>query len=82
MEPLGKATVTSTSFAAPWIARKMAYLMHVMGLSREVAKALIIDSAAGGIGKIRLSMKKDTAIFYQQRWISISEELWSRKVKL
>ena len=56
--------------------------MHVMGLSREVAKALIIDSVAGGIGKIRLSMKKDTAIFYQQRWISISEELWSRKVKL
>lgn len=36
-----------TSFAAPWIARKMAYLMQVLGLSREVAKALIIDSAAG-----------------------------------
>ena len=46
-EPLGKATVTGTSFAAPWITRKMAYLIHVMGLSREVAKALIIDSAAG-----------------------------------
>lgn len=46
-EPLGKATVSGTSFAAPWITRKMAYLMHVMGLSREVAKALIIDSAAG-----------------------------------
>ena len=45
-EPLGKATVTGTSFAAPWITRKMAYLIHVMGLSREVAKALIIDSAA------------------------------------
>ena len=42
-----KATVTGTSFAAPWITRKMAYLIHVMGLSREVAKALIIDSAAG-----------------------------------
>lgn len=46
-EPLGKATVTGTSFAAPWITRKIAYLIHIMGLSREVAKALIIDSAAG-----------------------------------
>lgn len=27
--------------------RKMAYLIHIVGLSREVAKALIIDSAAG-----------------------------------
>ncbi|MFL0247341.1 S8 family peptidase [Candidatus Clostridium stratigraminis] len=46
-EPLGKAYVTGTSFAAPWITRKMAYLIHIMGLSREVAKALLIDSAAG-----------------------------------
>ena len=46
-EPLGKAYVTGTSFAAPWITRKMAYLIHIMGLSREVAKALIIHSAAG-----------------------------------
>lgn len=46
-EPLGKATVTGTSFAAPWITRKMAYLIYIMGMSREVAKALIIDSAAG-----------------------------------
>lgn len=35
-----------TSLAAPWISRKMAYLIEIMGLSREVAKALIIDSAA------------------------------------
>lgn len=34
-----------TSYAAPLIARKVAYLMGVMGLSREVTKALIIDSA-------------------------------------
>ncbi|QVJ95990.1 S8 family peptidase [Mycoplasma mycoides] len=34
-----------TSFAAPWIARKLAYLIHIIGLSKEVAKALIIDSA-------------------------------------
>lgn len=46
-EPLGKATVSGTSFAAPWISRKIAYLIHIMGLSREIAKALIIDSAAG-----------------------------------
>ncbi len=46
-EPLGRATVSGTSFAAPWITRKVAYLIYVMGLSREVAKALIIDSAAG-----------------------------------
>lgn len=46
-EPLGQAYVTGTSFAAPWITRKIAYLIHVMGLTREVAKALIIDSAAG-----------------------------------
>lgn len=36
-----------TSYAAPWIARKLAYLIDVMGLSKEVAKALIIDSASG-----------------------------------
>lgn len=46
-EPLGEARVGGTSFAAPWISRKMAYLIHVLGLSRELAKALIIDAAAG-----------------------------------
>lgn len=35
-----------TSFAAPWIARKLAYLIEVLGLSREVSKALIVDAAA------------------------------------
>ncbi len=43
----GETFRSGTSFAAPWIARKMAYLMQVMGLTREVAKALLIDSAAG-----------------------------------
>lgn len=33
-----------TSYAAPWIARKMAYLIHILGFSREEAKAIIIDS--------------------------------------
>lgn len=45
--PKGKTLVSGTSYAAPWIARKMAYLIYVMGLRREVAKALLIDSAAG-----------------------------------
>lgn len=41
----GQAWVSGTSFAAPWITRKMAYLVYKMGLSIEVAKALLIDSA-------------------------------------
>lgn len=45
--PLGEAKVRGTSFAAPWISRKLAYLINIIGLSRELAKALIIDSAAG-----------------------------------
>ena len=43
----GAFYASGTSLAAPWITRKMAYLIHVMGLSREVAKALVIDAAAG-----------------------------------
>jgi hypothetical protein len=45
--PFGEAFVSGTSYAAPWITRKMAYLIHTMGLTREVAKALLIDAAAG-----------------------------------
>lgn len=45
--PTGEAFVRGTSFAAPWIARKMAYLINTLGLSREVAKALIIHAATG-----------------------------------
>ena len=33
-----------TSYSAPWIARKLAYLIHILGFSREEAKALIVDS--------------------------------------
>ncbi|HDH4813279.1 TPA: S8 family peptidase, partial [Staphylococcus aureus] len=43
--PNGEAIVKGTSFAAPWITRKVAYLIEVLGFSREEAKALIIDSA-------------------------------------
>lgn len=61
-EPLGKASVAGTSFAAPWITRKMAYLIYKMRLSREVAKALIIDSAAGWNRKDDISYKKGYGI--------------------
>lgn len=46
-EPLGAANVAGTSFAAPWIARKLSYLIDILGLNREVAKAMIIDAARG-----------------------------------
>lgn len=45
--PTGEACVRGTSFAAPWITRKMSYLINILGLSREVAKALIINAATG-----------------------------------
>lgn len=45
--PLGKAEVSGTSFAAPWIARKMSYLIDILGINRELAKALIIDASTG-----------------------------------
>lgn len=43
----GEYSVAGTSFAAPYISRKMAYLINILGFSREVAKALLIDAAAG-----------------------------------
>ncbi len=43
----GQRMNQGTSFAAPWISRKMAYLIYKLRLSREIAKALIIDSATG-----------------------------------
>lgn len=45
--PLGEVAIKGTSFAAPWISRKMSYLIDIMGLSKEIAKALLIDSASG-----------------------------------
>lgn len=46
-EPLGEAAVSGTSYAAPWIARKLSYLIDILGLNREVAKAMMIDAARG-----------------------------------
>lgn len=43
--PIGEAFVQGTSFAAPWIARKLSYLIDILGLSREIAKALLVHSA-------------------------------------
>lgn len=34
-----------TSYAAPWMARKAAFLIYKLGFSKEEAKALLIDSA-------------------------------------
>lgn len=45
-EPLGEAMVAGTSYAAPWITRKMAFLIYKMGLTKEVAKAMLIDATA------------------------------------
>ena len=44
---MGAARVAGTSYAAPWVTRKMAFLIYRMGLTREAAKALIIDAASG-----------------------------------
>lgn len=56
-DTLGAAYVCGTSFAAPWVTRKLAYLIYIMGLSREVAKALLIDAAAGWNRQDRISME-------------------------
>lgn len=45
--PTGQDWKIGTSFAAPWVTRKLAFLIHILGMSREAAKALIIDAAAG-----------------------------------
>ena len=45
--PRGVTLAAGTSFAAPWITRKMAYLIYVMHFSREIAKAMLIDAASG-----------------------------------
>lgn len=44
-EPSGKTNVAGTSFAAPWVARKLSFLIDILGLNKELAKALIIDAA-------------------------------------
>ena len=55
----GEDYVYGTSFATPWISRKLSYLIDIIGLPREVAKALIIDSAAGWDYKLGTYKIKD-----------------------
>jgi len=43
--PNGEAFVQGTSFAAPWIARKLSYLIDILGMRKDIAKALIVHSA-------------------------------------
>ena len=57
--PQGEEAVYGTSFAAPWISRKLCYLIDVMGMQREVAKALLIDAAAGWEYKQTTYQNKD-----------------------
>lgn len=47
VQKFGLERVQGTSFAAPWLARKLAYLIYYIGLNKELAKALVIDSAIG-----------------------------------
>ncbi|MGL4987327.1 MAG: S8 family serine peptidase, partial [Treponemataceae bacterium] len=44
--PYGVHKTSGTSFAAPWITRKIGFLIYKMGFTKEIAKALVIDSAA------------------------------------
>lgn len=46
IKPLGAYNLSGTSFATPWITRKIAYLIHILGFTKETAKALIIHNAA------------------------------------
>lgn len=55
----GEMNEYGTSFAAPWISRKLCYLIDIMGMPREIAKALIIDSAAGWQYKLGAYKNKD-----------------------
>lgn len=43
----GSDRLFGTSLAAPWISRKVCYLIDILGFPKEVAKAIIVDSAAG-----------------------------------
>lgn len=41
------AKVHGTSFAACWVTRKMAFLIYRLNLTKEIAKALLVDAAYG-----------------------------------
>ncbi|ENY53707.1 Hypothetical protein, putative peptidase S8/S53 [Metamycoplasma alkalescens 14918] len=56
--PDGEAFIQGTSYAAPWIARKLAYLIHKIGFNKEIAKALIIHSAIRSVASLKNLNKK------------------------
>ena len=45
--PTGENAKCGTSFAAPWVSRKLAYMINKLQMSRSEAKALLIDSCVG-----------------------------------
>lgn len=55
----GEKQVYGTSFAAPWVSRKLCFLIDVLGMPKEIAKALIIDAAAGWEYKINTYKDKE-----------------------
>ena len=75
--PNGEEEVYGTSFAAPWISRKLCYLIDVMGIPKEIAKALIIDSAAGWEYK-QTTFKNKDLLGYGVVPININDILTSR----
>ncbi len=79
--PFGEAEDYGTSLAAPWISRKLAYLIDVIGLPIEVAKALIIDSAAGWEYK-KNTYKKHNLLGYGIVPIDIKQVLTSDKSEI
>ena len=52
--PKGEFKTCGTSFAAAWITRKVAFLVYKMGFSKEIAKAILLDSAYGWNSEISL----------------------------
>lgn len=72
----GEKIVIGTSFAAPWISRKLAYMIDVLGLTRETAKALLIDSATAWD---KFDEKKSVFLGYGQVPIKISDVIKSPK---
>lgn len=72
----GEKIVIGTSFAAPWISRKLAYMIDVLGLTRETAKALLIDSATTWD---KFDEKKSVFLGYGQVPIKITDVIKSPK---
>lgn len=75
--PNGDYYCCGTSFAAPFIARKAAFLINKMHLSVECAKALIIDSAYGW--NVRTGNNNNSFMGYGIVPISVKEIVMSKK---